>query len=40
MNKDPMADQPNCWMNLTMSAVTARACARPAPATIAGYPER
>jgi hypothetical protein len=30
----------NCWMNLTMPAVTARACARPAPAAIAGYPGR
>jgi transposase InsO family protein len=27
-------------MNLTMSAVTARASARPAPAAIAGYPGR
>jgi hypothetical protein len=31
---------PNYRMNLTMPAVTARAYARPAPAAIAGYPER
>jgi hypothetical protein len=40
MNKHLMRDQPNFWMNLTMPAVTARACARPAPAAIAGYPGR
>ena len=40
MNRHLPGDRPNCWMNLTMLAVTARASARPAPAAIAGCPRR
>jgi hypothetical protein len=35
-----LPEMPNYRMNLTKVAVTARACARSAPATIAGYPGR